>query len=379
MSEVPKATLDRIRKLGKGTRVTFRAAEATEEIEPLEFVEFSATVYAIDREGLWLCFDQGPDVDPGMALLWPDPNWLYRDIKVKNPPPKARSVVPEEPEAPKASPAKPRPKKAKRRADSPEPSSDESSESDLMLRPSRNIGQDKLTKIIADSVAQGVKAALAGGERRPQRRRLEETLVDDDLRDIANGDAGVWTLLVPGLKLPISPPEDIAWAYLNAPAHTNLAKTGGATLGFNNPQEWAELAMAFRMKMGVSFRTVNFANEADHLVANLADLLRVTTARTTKNQWLAPLSLVARLLHLFLLGSSLGGSAAATRFTAEYEKVVASNDSKLNFAALVHDALADKQPQSNDTVQIKDVMQRIDKAVEHLFEANGLKGATPKR
>lgn len=59
--------------------------------------------------------------------------------------------------------------------------------------------------------------------------------------------------------------------------------------------------------------------------------------------------------------------------------MVASNDSKLNFAALVHDVLAEKQPQSNDTVQIKDVMQRIDKAVEHLFEANGLKGATPKR
>lgn len=354
------------KRLGRNAIVSFLARPRHEDVDaPFApaFQTFRGRVETADRSGLWLEFDSAP----GLQQLWPDDRWEYTEITII-PPNKTRPIAEEDPTRNRrprpVAPEDDEPPRRARRQEAPD-------------------DQERNPGAIASAIALAVKTAMQemAAERGPAviQRPGAHTTDADDIRDIALGEAGLWTVLVPGLKIPTTLPDDICWAYLDAPAFAAKA----VALGFRGGQEWAERALTFRVSKSVAFRTLALANEADYAVQNLAELVCGGARRTTKTHWLAVFSVVARLLQLWIMGSSLGGAAAAARFASEYEKCVANKDSKLDWQSLVQDALAAPtptsqpqettkaaQPKAEDTIPKAEVMKRIDDAVAAIVKSN---------
>ena len=389
-----------LKRLGKGAGLSCLMRQVGfSEGDDHDWRQVVGRVNAVDRSGVWLIFAGEEDVQ----TLWPAEHYEYDEIDVSPPPPKSKPITQQDLEEEEPSPRKRNRKKPLTAQDAPASDSGNESADGQHPQPKRKARRepqqpitqaDQLTSAITTAVSSAVQAALASISTLPrQNTRLADAIVDGDIRDIASGDAGVWTQLVPGLKIPIHTQEETQWAYLDAPLCTIHAQKCAVQPTFTSPQDWAVQATTFRLRKGVTFRTLSPSNEAEYLVQIISELLsnHPRPSRTLKSQWLAPFYLVSRLLHLFILGSSLGGAAAAARFTMEFEKCIHSSDSKLDFGALIAAALAapattasagtaPATPQAQDTVSLQDVYKKIDPSVAQILDANGYKTkAAPRK
>lgn len=373
------AAVRQLKKFGKNAAVSFTATAVLDaSAGTLEVVEqaYTAKVSAVDRAGIWLVLNDQPD----LQQLWPDANYLYSNIRIWPPPSRSRPlVIEEEPDEPPRrvrrteaqakesatqdhegtqSPAK----RPRRRGPQPQPPAEPNSESSQ---------DDSELDAIAEIVAR-----LRGAKHRRKHRRSTQTksdssdLDDEDLHDIATGDKGVWRRLVPGIKIPVSVSESFAWMYLYASDESKDRPTelDGA--------KWMQHALAFRLEMGCAFRNYSLAKEADHLVDILGEIMDSRISRKTKRKWEAAFSLVVRYIHLVLLGSAMAGAHSAEKFTTDFAAALRAKEGKLDFAALVEDAIMDSKTTKQEvkpagpTVAVADVMARVDKAVAEIVQSN---------
>jgi hypothetical protein len=100
-----------IRRVGIGARVRFLATPVGEGLasHPLPY---SARVDQLNRAGIWLEYLEGQDVPLRTAVLWPDQNFTYTEIKVLPPFSSSRPLAARddaEEESPRRPPKRPRP------------------------------------------------------------------------------------------------------------------------------------------------------------------------------------------------------------------------------------------------------------------------------
>jgi hypothetical protein len=295
MSEPSERLLKEIRKAGKDSRLRFLASPLGDETDvPSEQAAFLARVETVDRAGIWVEYLEGPDTVRDVQVLWPDPGWRYTNIRFTPAPARSRPIVREEPPAPT-----PRPK-TKRRSPTPPPSS-------------------------SDDEVSSNASEHPTVERHSKRSRSADS--DSRIRDIATGDRGVWTRVVMGLKIPYEIPDDAAWMYLYAAQ----PMSGNA---------WRQHALAFRLRLGASFRSMTLAEECDHTLALLTEIVDSKLPRSDKQAWTAPFWLLSRFLQLVLRASSMGGAAAATKFDELFRAAISTKDGKLDVNDCVQQALA---------------------------------------
>jgi hypothetical protein len=172
------------------------------------------------------------------------------------------------------------------------------------------------------------------------------------LEEVAMGDRGIWRRAVPGLKIPVYVSPEIAWAfgYLGDPPAFDL-------------QQWTTAALAWKHTMGVSFSSLERADEADCLLTLLVEINKTKQVRPAKENWRPYFYIVKKLMQLWITASPMGGTAIADVFLKTFDK--AFRDGKIDMAALVCDAMT-REPTTKST---PDPTETLNKLMEHLKQA----------
>lgn len=281
-----------LKKLGKGAglRCAVRQVGLTTG-EEHAWVQISGRVNVIDRSGVWMVFAG----EEGVQTLWPAEHYEYDNVTVIAPPPKSRPLPPQENEDDDEPSQRRRQRPKKAEPQPPEP-----------------------------------PQSRAKRQRSPSTSDSSTSESDSEEPEIPPADRGVWARVVSGFKVPYEIPDDSRWMYLYAsPNDEDLS-----------PEQFKQHAMAFRLRMCASFRSVALAEECDMLLQNLSEIMQARFERKTKREWMAPLWLLARFVVLVLLASSMGGPKASSKFEELYKAAIRSKEGKIDFSTMVEEALA---------------------------------------
>jgi hypothetical protein len=139
---------------------------------------------------------------------------------------------------------------------------------------------------------------------------------------------------------------------------------------------------------GVAFRHPPFEREADSLTFILTEIVKHRLPRNTRDEWVPIFYLLGRLITLFLIAAPAGGNGVSTRFSSNLDAVLSSKECKLDFDALVADAISAEKtngitstgnPKQEQLVPMSAVEGFVEQVKKLVVQRGRGRGAAPRR